>query len=323
MNEIAPDLESANTDQRITITYYTDPLCSWSWAFEAPWRRLRYEFSDRLVWRYRMGGMIPNWRDFNDPLNTVGSPAQMGPLWLQVRHLSDTPIDERIWVEDPPTSSYPACIAVKAAECQGAGAGEAYLRRLREAVMLQRRNVARREVLVAVANELAADPTAPAGFDAARFARDLDAPTAPDGFRDDLKETRYREIGRFPTLTLHRADGFGVIIVGYRPYPALLEALAGIAPDLEPVRAVTNPAEYARFWGRVTAIEVAVALDFTIDEARRMLDREVAAGPLALAAPALYRQPVARAAPAPPGPRASSATTGGGDATSPASAARG
>jgi hypothetical protein len=25
------------------IEYFTDPLCSWSWAFEAQWRRLRYE----------------------------------------------------------------------------------------------------------------------------------------------------------------------------------------------------------------------------------------------------------------------------------------
>ena len=60
------------------------------------------------------------------------------------------PIDDRIWVEDPPTSSYPACIAIKAAELQSAEAADLYLGWLRHAVMTQRRNIARREVLLEV-----------------------------------------------------------------------------------------------------------------------------------------------------------------------------
>src|SRR3546814_17149873 len=43
------------------IVYFTDPLCSWSWALEPQWRRLLFTFGDRLYWRYRMGGMIPDW----------------------------------------------------------------------------------------------------------------------------------------------------------------------------------------------------------------------------------------------------------------------
>ena len=59
----------------VDVIYYTDPLCSWSWAFEPVWRRLRYELGDQLAWRYRMGGMIPDWRHYADPLNDVASPA--------------------------------------------------------------------------------------------------------------------------------------------------------------------------------------------------------------------------------------------------------
>src|SRR5512143_835188 len=133
----------------VAVVCYTDPLCSWSWAFEPQWRRLRFEGGDRLAWRYRMGGMIPDWSRYSDPVNAVSRPLQMAPQWFEVRHVTGMPIDERIWFEDPPASSHPACIAVKAAELQSSEAAELYLRRLREAVMLDRRNIARREILLA------------------------------------------------------------------------------------------------------------------------------------------------------------------------------
>ncbi|HJT76416.1 MAG TPA: DsbA family protein, partial [Gemmataceae bacterium] len=114
----------------VYIDYYTDPLCSWSWALEPAWRRLRYEFGDRLAYRYRMAGMIPDWDHFADPMNAVHTPRQMAPHWFAVRQLSGMPLDERVWLEDPPASSFPACVAFEAAALQGPAAAERYLRRL-------------------------------------------------------------------------------------------------------------------------------------------------------------------------------------------------
>ena len=251
---------SVAVGQAVEIVYYTDPLCCWSWAFEPQWRRLRYEYGGQLAWRYRMAGMIAGWDGYGyaDPLNAISRPAQMGPLWMQARHLSGMPIDDRIWVEAPPASSYPACLAVKAAELQSPVAAERLLRRLREAVMAERRNVARPEVILAVAGELAADQAD--RFDAERFRRDLAGRAALDALREDIKELRYLGIGRFPTLTLRRADGPGIIIVGYRPYDALLAALARVAPDLQPARRAAGRADYEAYWGRSTARELDEAL---------------------------------------------------------------
>jgi putative protein-disulfide isomerase len=245
----------------VEIAYHTDPLCCWSWAFEPQWRRLRYEYGEHLAWRYRMAGMIAGWEGYHDPINAVSRPAQMGPLWMQARHLSGMPIDDRIWIEDPPSSSYPACLAVKAAEVQSALAGERLLRRLREAVMVERRNVARREVILAVADELARD--APDLIDPERFRRDLDGRAALDALREDVKELRYLGIGRFPALTLRGPRGPGVIIVGHRPYDSLLAALARVAPDIEPTRRAESRAEYEAYWGRSTAREVDEAMSAT------------------------------------------------------------
>lgn len=245
----------------VRITYYTDPLCSWSWAFEPEWRRLRYEFGDQLAWGYRMGGMIADWSSYSDPLNDIGGPAQMGPQWFQVGRLTGMPIDARIWQEDPPSSSYLACIAVKAAELQGCEHGERYLRRVREAVMCERRNVTRREVLLAIARELAVDPRSAHGFHVDEFMRALDVGGALEAFRDDLQDAAYRGIGRFPTLILQPADGQGVVITGYRPYPLLRAALAHVAPDLVPTRPAPAEWEYAAYWGRLSARELAEVCD--------------------------------------------------------------
>ncbi len=262
---------------RVAVTYYTDPLCSWSWALEPQWRRLRYEFGDQMIWRYRMGGMIADWHSFNDPLNSVSKPVQMGPNWFQVRVVSGMPINERLWHEDPPDSSYPACLAFKAAERQGPAIAERYLRRLREAVMLERRNIARRDVLLALAVECADVDAGEVGLDYARFTRDLEEPQTLDAFRDDLKDVRYHTIGRFPSLTLQQ-DGTGVIIVGYRPYPMMREALAHLAPDLAPARAATDIAAYVSAWGSLTAREVAEAFDWDTARAEQALNEAASRG---------------------------------------------
>jgi len=280
----------------IEIVYYTDPLCSWSWAFEPQWRRLRYEFAGQLRWRYVMGGLIADWQRFSDPLNAVERPAQMGPQWYAIRQSTGVPLDERIWHEDPPSSSYPACVAYHAAARQGAEQGERYLRALREAAMLDRRNIARREVLLALAQELAASGAAP--FDAGQLQRDLDDPQVRDAFRRDLSDAAYRDIGRFPALTIHGDVEPGIIIVGYRPYDVLRAALARVAPGRTPTRTAADIGAYVAAWGEVLAQEVAVALDRPAEEATRMLEAAVASGDLVAAeeAPGRYRQRQSREA---------------------------
>src|SRR5438128_964944 len=136
-----------NKADRVEIIFYTDPLCCWSWAFEPQWRRLQYEFQDQLAFRYVMTGLLPGWKNYSDPVYSVSKPMQMGPVWLEASETSGMPIYDRIWVEDPPASSYPACIAVKSMQLQSQTAAVKYLRRLRETVMLQGENIAKQTIL--------------------------------------------------------------------------------------------------------------------------------------------------------------------------------
>ncbi len=221
--------EGPSVRAAVEVEYFTDPLCAWSWAFEQPWRQLRAALGERLRWRYRMGGLIADWDHYEDPVHCVCRPAQMAPQWYEVRQTTGTALDERLWLDDPPASSYPACLAVKAAELQSPRAADLLLGRLRWAVMVQRRNIARWEVLQAVAEELAEQE--PTCFDARRFAADRDGAAAAAAFRDDLMLARYRQITRFPALLVTSPGRLPALLTGYRPYDVLRENIADIVPE--------------------------------------------------------------------------------------------
>lgn len=197
---------------------------------EPAWQQLLAELSGRVSWRYCMGGLLQDWQHYHDTEQHVSRPVQMGPVWLEAKYVSGQPLNERIWLADPPASSYPACLAVKCAGMQSPEAEQAYLYALRKAVMADCRNIARKEVLTAIAAEVAGTGL----MDASLFIKDLDAGNSLDAFRADLQEVSYRNILRFPTMVFQSPDGEGLMIKGYRTYPALLEAaekvLAGKAP---------------------------------------------------------------------------------------------
>lgn len=238
----------------VTIIYYTDPLDCWSWAFEPQWRRLRYEYEGTLQWTYRMCGLLPDWKSFSDPLNSVSRPLQMGPVWMEARHISGMPIDDKIWLNDPPSSSYPACVAVKCAGLQSTEAEEWYLRYIREAVMMEGKNIAKWNTLVETVQKLAS--AKPGLIDQNKLIDDLEHEAGDEPFRQDIQDARYRRITRYPSLTLHKPGQRTMLLTGYRPYSALLEALQYIAPELQPTRTAKDVEAYKAFWGELTDREL-------------------------------------------------------------------
>jgi len=91
---------------------FTDPACPYSWAAEPALRRLQVEFGAGLRFTYVMAGLA---REFTRPVETMRH-------WIDASALAGMPCDPRLWLDGSPTSSYPACIAVKAAAEQGLGA---------------------------------------------------------------------------------------------------------------------------------------------------------------------------------------------------------
>lgn len=169
------------------VRFYTDPVCPWSWGAEPALRRLLWEFSGELEFVWVMGGLARRYgRGYEDTDGGIGRGpdcfADLISHWLAVTAQTEMPSDPRIWTENPLSSTYPACQAVKAAAEQGWEAGYRYLRRLREGVMLGRRRLDHVEALLAEAG--------PAGLDRERFEIDLRSHAITEAFGADLEEVR-------------------------------------------------------------------------------------------------------------------------------------
>lgn len=239
--------------EKIEIVYYTDPLCAWSWAMEPAWRKLIYQYGSSLNYKYCMAGLLADWKFFNDTINCVSRPIQMAPFWSEIGHRSGMPINSLLWMTDPPASSYPACVAVKAASLQSKKAEELVLRALRKAVVTEGRNIAKREQLFAVCDDLNAKFNA-ALFDFDKWKADICSGAATNLFRIDLQEVQLKKINRFPSLTLRYRDKY-VMLTGFRPFSELLRVLEKLADDL-PLPDPIEEDHYSKFWFDVTEREL-------------------------------------------------------------------
>ncbi len=142
----------------------------------------------------------------------------MGPIWLQAGQLTDLPIPHRIWVDDPPASSYPACVAVKCAMLQSPALGELYLHFIQEAIMMHSLNISKYEVLQQVAVLVNATASC---FNLDRFIADMSNGNGLEAFRKDIQEVKYRAIQRFPTFLIRRPEQRPLLITGYKPADVL------------------------------------------------------------------------------------------------------
>lgn len=225
MTETTQQTDKSKTSiaaDRVALVYYTDPLCCWSWALQPQLDQLQTELGKKLSIRYCMGGLIPDWNAYYDETNSISRPIQMGPLWMEVHHRTGIPLHDRIWMTDPPASSYPACIAVKSAGLQGEEYEHLMLHILREEIMLKGRNIAKTAVLLDAAERL------PHGFDQAQFRKNLLSISGIEAFREDLNEIALQHIRRFPSLKITIGTK-SVLITGYRKYEVLRKAIESIA----------------------------------------------------------------------------------------------
>ncbi len=252
----------------VTVRYYTDPACSWSWGTEPKLRRLIWEFGAELRFTWVMGGLARQYGpDYRDQETGVGSGADcfadLMAHWLDVAAESGMPIDARIWSQNPISSTYPACQAVKAAVEQGAEAACRYLRRVREGLLLERKKLDHLEALVGEAGQ--------AGLDVERFRIDLGSHAITEAFAADLDEVRdppqearaAGKVGRteghervsFPSALFVGEDGSRHGVWGWQPYEAYREAaLAAGAEAVHDRR--PEPLEAVERFGRCATREL-------------------------------------------------------------------
>ena len=133
------------------------------------------EFANGLEWTFIMGGLGRSLA--REPAARAGTIEQ----WLRVSAETQAPLDPLVWVDAPLTSTYPACMAAKAAAEQADDHGYRYLRRLRESIMCERRKLDHTEALI--------DESRAVGLDVERFRIDLRSNAITEAFAGDLEQT--------------------------------------------------------------------------------------------------------------------------------------
>jgi predicted DsbA family dithiol-disulfide isomerase len=251
----------------VEVDYHTDPACPWSWAAEPRIRALMMEFGEDFRWRLVMGGLAREVAPGVSPRASLPPAVRAGLVeeWLRVSAETGAPLDPLTWAEGGIRTTYPACMAVRAAAEQGTEPAFAYLRRLREGVMCERLKLDHAEALVEAARQ--------AGLDVERFRLGLSSHAITEAFGADLEATAalVAEQGTRPPRSSEGAGGAALptvvfageagreTVAGLQPLDAYRRAAEdcgarrhNVRPDVE---------EVVRRFGRVTSAEVELLCD--------------------------------------------------------------
>ncbi|MFC5412965.1 ClpXP adapter SpxH family protein [Larkinella bovis] len=205
----------------VKLLYFTDPICSSCWGIEPQLRKLKLEYGDSLEIEYRMGGLLPDW-SYNS--GGISKPSDVAPHWDEVSHHYDMPIDGDVWLEDPLPSSYPPSIAFKAAQWQDSEKAIRFLRKIREMVFLEKKNITRWNHLAEAAQTV--------GLDGARLKADFEG-EASVAFADDLERGRRLGVRGFPSIFISDGSGKPEFIYGMKPYSVYEKAIQTVYPAVQ------------------------------------------------------------------------------------------
>jgi predicted DsbA family dithiol-disulfide isomerase len=250
----------------VSATVFTDPFSPWCWAVEPHLRRLEVEFGAGVVITFVIAGMRRRIED---------APA-LALAALDASAASGMPLDPRVFLRDPPSSTHPAGLALHAvAEQQGGARAGAYLRRLREAVLLEGRAMDTAPALLDAAREVG-------GLDLERLRRDFGSSAIIERFGADLQraaavDAAHHEPGTgrvaLPSVEFRAADGTVHGRYGYAPWEEW--RAAALAAGAEPAGSGVAPSveEALRRYGVLATPEVAAACGYPLPQAAAELWR--------------------------------------------------
>ncbi len=250
----------------VRIVHFADPWCWWSWGLEPVLRRLKAVYGDNVEIVYRMGGVfddIDDWRDH------YGVDEETTVTWVQESiALTGNPLEPDFYRKAGCRTTYPACLAFKAAQAQDPHKAERYFRRQMEAFQVEARPATEDE-LVRLAEEV--------GLDGKRLLQDLHGPETKAAFLKDKEAMRTEKVN-FLSLLIE-ADGERSVkdeVFTAKPYE---EEIDRLVPGL-PKRAPADILEYLETveGHLISAHEIAEVFRIAEDDAQDRLEKLADAG---------------------------------------------
>jgi len=223
--EKAAKVEAVLSDMnRIKIIYFTDPICSSCWGVEPQLRKLKLEYGNNIEIEYHMGGLLADW-SYNS--GGISSPSDVATHWDEASLHYDMPIVGDVWLEDPLHSSYPPSIAFKAAQLQDEQKAILFLRKIREYVFLERKNITKWEHIETAARIV--------GLDVELLENDYKG-KAIDLFNEDLMLAKKMGVRGFPTFFYGNNKNQQDIVYGSRSYSEFESKLLKLQPKAKKMK---------------------------------------------------------------------------------------
>lgn len=259
---------------RAEVTEYTDPYCTWCWGSEPILRKIQAVYGDQVEISFKMGGLVPSIKEFYDSFNDIGGAdwhRQVAAHWLEASGRHGMPVDERVFqdIRDDFQSTYPACIAYKAAEFQGLEGAKRFLRRMREAAAAERAAIHKVEVQAVLAEEV--------GLEQEALKAAIANGQGERAFLEDLEECRVQGIRGFPTFSIAGPAAETVLLRGYRGFSDFESALGQVGGGGLERKAIivseTSLQDFVAEHGKVALREVSEVFDLSTDAADSRLEQ--------------------------------------------------
>ena len=214
---------------KLILTQYTDPMCSWCYGTEPAMKKLAYLMGDDLEVQYVLGLMLPS------PEAVLGSgeaaeirlrQVQNGldEEFTRVRTVTGMPFDlthmKNMKVQD--FTTYPMSLAYEAVKLTAPDKADSFLSRERQATHADNLNTSDYDVLRKLAEE--------EHIDLEQYDKHIADGTAESTLQADISECREVGAQGFPTL-LFEYEGKKGIVNGYQTYERLVSAVRQMTGD--------------------------------------------------------------------------------------------
>jgi putative protein-disulfide isomerase len=180
-------------------------MCSWCWAFNPTWKKVRETLPIIINTNYLLGGLAPDSKIIMSPEIRE---YVMGN-WKRIQEvIPDTKFNYDFWTLcEPKRSTYPSCRAVICAKNQRPEIEQLMINAIQQAYYLNAQNPSNEDVLIKIATDL--------DLDTERFKKDLRSTKVNETLLNEIELAQSISGNGFPSLVLNTDDKLKKINIDY------------------------------------------------------------------------------------------------------------
>lgn len=259
-NQACSTKHSKKKHKPIEIYSFIDPVCPECWGLEPITRKLTVEYGQYFTLRQLIGAKL-------DVLNRYKANRRSNTnQWNQTASQTGMSWDDDAWFDHPPCQ-YSASIAAKAAEMQGKLSGINFLRKLREKLFLEKKNINSEEVILECAKA--------AHLDMNEFIKDMESKGPLKALQCDMRITSEMNVTVLPTLVFFNAHTVeeGIKVTGGYPYEVYVQILTDMLGEKPIPQSPPNLFDFIKKYQFIGTKEIGLVYNYNSHEVEREMKK--------------------------------------------------